>query len=194
MYIKAKLVFDRYIPDQIEKGTWFKQTITQNVYGRNYTYDRVFQMNSVGRLSPEDFDSFIQMHGAPVNPVIVGIPANQDDNAVVIAFPHEIGWIDDGPGTDELRDIEIKDINHILEEYDGELEIEVSDSKFEEGLIVPIKFMDKVTVRLLWNEDDYLYEQDNYPPDDEEDWDDMDDLTDDDGPEHDSAGFTSEDR
>ena len=180
MFIKAKLVFDSYIPQQIDKGTWFKQTITQNIYGRNYTYDRVFQMNSVGKLSPEDFDSFIQMHGSPVMPVIVSITANPDERAAVLAQPHQIGWIDDGPGTDELRDIEIKDINIILEDYDGELEIEIEDAAFEHGIATPIIFMDKVTIRLVWDEDDYLYEQDNYPPDDEEDWDDVDDITDDD--------------
>lgn len=174
MFIKAKLVFDSYIPDKLEKGVWFRQRIKDVIYGNVYEYDRLFTMDSALPLSSEDLDSFIQMHGPPVMPVIVSITANPDDKAAVIAQPHQIGWWDDGPGTDELRDIELKDINLILSDYNGELEIEVEDQAFEDGIVVPVLYMDKVTLTLLWDEDDYLYEQDNYPADDE-DWDEMDD-------------------
>ena len=49
-----------------------------------------------------------------------------------------IAWWDDGPQFDELRDIELKDINYILEEYDGEVDIEISDHMFEQGIAEPI--------------------------------------------------------
>jgi len=177
MYIKVKLVLEHYIPDEIVPAMMFKQRIKDVIYGNVYEYDRVFQMTTISRMSPEDFDSFIQMHGYPVRPNIVSITANADDKAVVLATYKQIGWFDDGPGTDELRDIELKDINLILSDYNGELEIEIEDLAFEDGLAVPILYMDKATLRLLWDEDDYLYEQDDYP---EEEWDEMDDNPDDD--------------
>lgn len=195
MFIRAKLVFEHYIPEQTTKGMMFKQRIKDVIYGKVYEYDRVFEMNSLPSLTPEDFDSFIQMHGYPVKPVIMSITANPDDKADVLANNEQIGWWDDGPGVDELRDIELKDINAVLSDYDGELDIEVVDEAIEDGLAIPIIYMDKVTIRLPWDEDDYLYEQDDYPEeyDDEEDWDDMDDNPDDE-PDTDSAGFTSHNR
>ncbi len=176
MFITAKLVFESYIPDQIDKGMWFKQTITQNIYGRQYTHDRVFQMNSVGNLSSEDFDSFIQMHGYPVRPKIVSITANPDDVAHILATEHQIGWWDEDPNSDEMRDIELKDINMILEDYDGEVEIEIDDSYItsleDDEIIVPILYMDKVTLSYPGAHDE---EYDDY---DDMDWDD--DLTEED--------------
>jgi len=185
MYIKAKLTFDRYVPKELTKGMWFKQTITENIYGQRFTYDRLFVLEH----KPQNEEVYLQENGFPVVPVIAAYTANPDENAEVLAFPHQIGWFDDGPGTDELRDIEIKDINTILEIYNGDIEIEIEDAPFEDGIATPVLYMDKVTLRLVWDEDDYLYEQDNYPPDDYEDMD-----WEDDEPEEDSAGFTSEDR
>ena len=177
MYIKVKLVLEHYIPDEIVPDMMFKQRIKDVIYGNVYEYDRVFQMTTISRMSPEDFDSFIQMHGYPVRPNIVPITANADDKAAVLATYKQIGWFDDGPATDELRDIELKDINLILSDYNGELDIEIEDAAFEDGVAVPVLYMDKVTLSLLWDEDDYLYEQDDYP---EEEWDEMDDNPDDD--------------
>jgi hypothetical protein len=178
MYIKAKLAFDSYMPDVLKPGMWFKQTITETIYAQRFTYDRLFLLGH----KPADQEAYIQANGCPVMPVIVSITANPDEKAAILAEPHQIGWFDDGPGTDELRDIELKDINTILENYDGELDIEIEDLAFEDGLAVPILYMDKVTLRLVWDEDDYLYEQDDYPEDEdeyEEEWDEMDDNTND---------------
>ena len=185
MYILAKLVFEHYIPEQLEKGMWFKQRIKDIIYGRIYEYDRIFEMNASLPMSPEDFDSFIQMHGYPVKPKIVSITANPDDKADVLATDEQIGWWDDGPQSDELRDIELKDINLVLQEEDGILEIEVKPytSDDDDHMITPVLFMDKVTLRIPI--DDETWE--------EEDWDDMDDWTHDE-PDTDSAGFTPEDR
>lgn len=176
MYIKAKLVFDSYIPETLKPGMWFKQQITDTIYGKRYTYDRLFLLGH----TPKDQESYIAINGYPVMPVIVSYTANPDEKAVALAAPDEIGWWDDGPGTDELRDIELKDINLILSDYNSELEIEIEDLAFEDGLAVPVLYMDKVTLRLLWDEDDYLYDQDdNEYPDDDEYWDEMDDNPDD---------------
>ncbi len=96
MYIKVKLVLEHYIPDEIVPAMMFKQRIKDVIYGNVYEYDRVFQMTTISRMSPEDFDSFIQMHGYPVRPNIVSITANADDKAVVLATYKQIGWFDDG--------------------------------------------------------------------------------------------------
>jgi hypothetical protein len=45
----------------------------------------------------------------------------------ILANGKEIGWMDDGEHTNELRDITLKDINTILREYDGYVNIEVDE-------------------------------------------------------------------
>lgn len=195
MFILAKLVFEHYIPSKLEKDMMFKQRIKTVIYGRVYEHDRIFQMNSIGILSPEDFDSFIQMHGYPVKPRIMSITANPDEPAVTLATAEQIGWWDEDPSSDEMRDIELKDFNMVLEDYDGEIEIEIDDSYItsleDDELIVPILYMDKVTLSYPGAHDE---EYDDYDDDYDDDWDDMDDWTDDDEPDTDSAGFTQEDR
>lgn len=162
MYIWAKLIFVSYQADKFERGMMFRDddgTIFQHVY------------------STSSFEEFIKRNGYPVKPYIISIPANRDDAPVVLATPDQIGWWDDAPWDQsddaELRDVELKDFNYILEENDGILDIEVSDHMYEQDIIEPVIYMDKVTIRdttgyTSTSEDDY------------EDWDDMDDLTDDD--------------
>jgi hypothetical protein len=191
MFIIAKLVFEHYIPETITKGMWFKQRMKDVIYGRVYEYDNIFTMDSALPLSPQDFDSFVQMHGYPVKPRIMSITANPDEPAVTLATAEQIGWWDEDPNSDEMRDIELKDINMILADYDGELEIEIDDSYItsleDDEIIVPILYMDKVTLAYPGTHDE--------PYDDyDDDWDDMDDWTDDEEPDTDSAGFTEDDR
>jgi hypothetical protein len=167
MFIKAKLVFDSYLPDVLQPGMWFKQQITDTIYGKRYTYDRLFLLGH----TPQDQDAYIAANGCPVMPVIVSITANPDEKAVVLAQPHQIGWWDDDPDVEELRDIELADINIILSDYDNEVYIEVENEAFiNDELAIPVLYMDKVTLR--------LYEEEEYDYDDYEDWDDIDDITD----------------
>ena len=184
MYILAKLVFESFLPELgLEKGMLFKQHITDVVYGRTYEYDRIFELQK--DISPDDAFEYMLVNGTPVRPKIVSITANPDDKADILATHEQIGWWDDGPESDELRDIELKDINLVLQEEDGILEIEVKPytSDDDDHMITPVLFMDKVTLRIPT--DDETWE--------EEDWDDMDDWTHDE-PDTDSAGFTPEDR
>jgi hypothetical protein len=180
MFILAKLVFEHYIPETLEKGMWFKQRIKDVIYGRIYEYDRIFQ-SSAPALSQEEFDSFVSVHGYPVKPRIMSITANPDEPAVTLATAEQIGWWDEDPSSDEMRDIELKDINMVLEDYDGEIEIEIDDSYItsleDDEIIVPILYMDKVTLSYPGAHDE--------PYDDyDDDWDDMDDWTDDDDSDH----------
>jgi hypothetical protein len=173
MFIIAKLVFESYIPEKLEKGMWFKQRIKDVIYGRVYEYDKIFEINAT---SEYEFESYIENHGYPVRPKIVSITANPDDKADILATEHQIGWWDEDPNSDEMRDIELKDINMILSDYDSEIEIEIDDkyitSLEDDELIVPLLYMDKVTLSYPGAHDE---EYDDY---DDMDWDD--DLTEED--------------
>jgi len=175
MFITAKLLLENYMPDKLEKGMWFKQRIKDVIYGRIYEYDRVFELNH----TPMDEESYININGYPVQPIIMSITANPDEKAIVLAKSEQIGWWDDDPWDDSedatLRDIQLSDINLILSDYDGELDIQVVDHMFEKDIVETVIYMDKVTLCLPI---DKSYEADDDDEDDYEDWDDMDDITD----------------
>ena len=136
MYIWAKLIFVSYQADKFERGMMFRDddgSIFQHIY------------------STSSFEEFIKRNGYPVKPYIISIPANRDDAPVVLATPDQIGWWDDNPWDEsddaELRDVELKDFNYILEEDDGILDIEVADHMYEQDIIEPVIYAGKVTLR-----------------------------------------------
>lgn len=201
MFITAKLVFENYIPDELLPDMWFKQRVKDVIYGKIYEYDKIFKLSTLGQLSPQDFDSIVQMHGYPVKPMIMSFTANPDEEAILLAHPEQIGWWDDEPwDTDEdaeMRDIELKDINMILSDYDGEIEIEVDihEDEYGEEIVSSALYEDKVRLSfpgIHHDEDDY---DEDTPPDDREKPDDYEDMDwEDDEPEEDSAGYTTDDR
>jgi hypothetical protein len=90
---------------------------------------------------PEDPDAFMSRHGVPVELAII------DEDGDLLASHDEIGWWDEGEHTDELRDITLDDINYILRELDGYVDIEYDE---DEGIV----FMeDKVVLSLVPDEE-----------------------------------------
>ena len=172
MFILAKLVFQSYIPSEFEKGMLFQRKVSMLKLRTLIEYYEIFELKEV----PRDRESFVLINGWPVEPFIFTITANPDAFADPLARPHQIGWFDEGEHSDELRDIDIKDYNYILENEDGIIEIEVDEYITEDGeeIVTPILYMDKVTIRIPTDEyyDDY---DEDTAPDDYEDWDDMDD-------------------
>ena len=147
-------------------------------------YYQVFELKEV----PRDIDSYVAINGWPVEPYIYSITANPDDHAVILATPEIIGWWDDEPGAEYeegeeglLRDIEVKDFNYALENYDGNIDIQVYDKEFKEGIVRPIIYMEKITLNVPMIKDNTDDDDDTVEEEyleDEGDWDDMDDLTD----------------
>lgn len=192
MFIIAKLVFQHYMPIELLPGMMFQQQIKDVVYGKTYEYTRIFML----KHKPMNQEAYIEENGYPVHPWIYSVTSNPDDNAKILARPKQIGWWDDDPFDDsedaELRDIELKDFNYILQEEDGYIDIEGTFEKDEFGhdIFVPTLYMDKVTLRVVTDDEEYILEEEQ---EDEEDFDDMDDWTHDE-PDTDSAGFTQYDR
>ena len=176
MYILGKLVFQSYIPSEFEKGMLFLRKVSMMKLRTLIEYNEVFELKEI----PRDIESFVSINGWPVAPFIFSITANPDSFAEPLAAPDQMGWWDDGPDSEDLRDIDIKDYNYILEE-DGYIEIEVDAFMNEDGeeIVTPILYMDKVTVRIPTDEEEYDEDYEEYD-DEEDDWDDMDDEPEDD--------------
>ena len=135
MWCVGEFVLKNYLPKQLEEGMLFINRISVGVIE---PYVELWQLEEV----PEDIEEFINKNGAPVELIII------DENEDILASHDEIGWWDEGEHTDELRDISIEDINTILREYDGYLDIELDDDTLEASL-----YEDKVLLRFEQEEE-----------------------------------------
>ena len=140
MFYPAELAYRNYMPDELESGMLFMKILHQGTVKESvevWTLDRV----------PQDKDRFLSENGAPIELYVM------DEDGEILANPEEIAWFDLGEAFMTLTDISLKEINIILNEYDGLLEIEISDEDYEEGFISPSYQMDKVTLRFLTDYD-----------------------------------------
>ncbi len=150
MYYPAELVYKNYMPDELESGMLFMKILHPG------TIKELIELWTLDRV-PQDKDRFLSENGAPIQLFIV------DEEGEVLAEPEEIAWFDLGEAFMTLTDISLKELNIILNEYDGLVEIEISDEDYEEGYVSPSYQMDKVTLRFLTD-----YDEDE---DDLSDWD-----------------------
>jgi len=137
MWYPAEIALKSYLPPELEVGMLFVNRISVGVIE---PFIELFELEEL----PEDPDAFMAKHGVPVE---LGILINDKD---VIATHEEIGWWDEGEHTDELRDITLDDINYLLREFDGYVDIEIDD---EEDSVYPIIIEDKVVLSLLPDEE-----------------------------------------
>lgn len=135
MWCVGEFVLKNYLPKELEEGMLFINRISVGVIE---PYVELWELKEV----PEDIEKFINKNGAPVELIII------DENEDILASHDEIGWWDEGEHTDELRDISIEDINTILREYDGYLDIELDDDTLEASL-----YEDKVLLRFEQEEE-----------------------------------------
>jgi hypothetical protein len=112
MWYPAEISFSSYLPPELEVGMLFINRISVGVIE---PYIELFELEEL----PEDADVFMAKHGAPVELVII------DDEEGLLASHDEIGWWDDGG--DEYRDVTLDDINYLLRELDGYVDIEVDE-------------------------------------------------------------------
>ena len=144
MFYTVELVLKSYMPRQLEPGMWF---ITKLNPGTRKEYTEIWALD---KTPSQPLEEFITIYGAPVEPYLI-----YDEQ--VIAEPHEIGWWDSGPDYEDLRDIDLKDINFILEEYDGYVDIQIDEWDFaHEEELNPIIYAEKVTLCIpgTYDEDD----------------------------------------
>jgi hypothetical protein len=155
MYLEAQLVFQHYKPEDDYSNLMF---LSMNTMGTPFVY----VLNNLNKTGAE---GHIEMNGFPVKPWIIdeGNP-NLSDSKKILATPEQIGWMDDGDDSDELYDIELKNINKILSDYDGWILIETDDDEF------PILYDDKVTIRYADIEDEYEIDEDADDVDDDDDY------------------------
>lgn len=135
MWYPAEIVFNSYLPPELEVGMLFVNRISVGVIE---PFVELFELEEL----PEDPDAFMSRHGVPVELSIV------DEYDRIIATHDEIGWWDEGEHTDELRDITLDDINYLLREFEGYVDVEYDEVEDDIVLIE-----DKVVLSLVPDEE-----------------------------------------
>jgi hypothetical protein len=114
MWYPAEISLSSYLPKELEEGMLFINRISVGVIE---PYIELWELEEV----PEDMDEFMSKNGAPVELVII------DDEGGILASHDEIGWWDEGVDSDEYRNITLDDINYLLRELDGYVDIQVDE-------------------------------------------------------------------
>jgi hypothetical protein len=142
MWYPAELVIKNYQPEQLEKGMLFLNILNTSTYKENY---EVFSLDKV----PRDEEAFIALNGFPIEFLIL---INGDEDLI----KHEqIGWFDFGEKLDYLSEISLKEINIILNQFEGWLDIEIEDESYEDyDLIVPVFKENKAVLRFYEEEEE----------------------------------------
>ena len=137
MWYPAEIVLKSYLPSELEVGMLFTNRISVGVIE---PFIELFELEEI----PEDEDAFMAKHGCPIELAII------DEDGDLIASHDELAWWDDGPESDEYRDITLDDINYILRECEGYVDIQIEDG--EDFFVTFIE--DKVILSLQPEEDE----------------------------------------
>ncbi len=122
MWIPAEIVLRSYLPPELEVGMLFANKISVGVIE---PYIELFELEEL----PEDPDAFMAKNGAPVDLVII------DSDGRPVAIDHDIGWWDDGDDSDEYREVTLDDINYLLREFEGYVDVEYDENEDDFVLI-----------------------------------------------------------
>lgn len=117
MYITGELVFKNYKPLKLEPGMLFFRILNGGTFKEHieiYALDRI----------PLNEEEYIRENGHPIEMYVVDNEYNAQDPLVQ---PEQIAWFDEGPETEDLHDITIKEINTILNDYGGYVDVEVDE-------------------------------------------------------------------
>jgi hypothetical protein len=139
MWYTGEIVLKSYLPFTLEEGMLFVNRISVGIME---PYVELWALEEV----PEDADAFMATNGAPVELFII------DEDEELLATEEQLGWWDEGQHTDELREISLDDINFILRECDGYIDMEISDETEDPGVIL---FEDRVILRVPESDDDW---------------------------------------
>jgi hypothetical protein len=117
MTLTGELVFKSYRPLELELSMLF---VRRHYVGKSIEQVEIFALTKL----PKDKDEFISINGHPVELYVMHNEYNATEPMVQ---PEQIGWFDEGPDTEDLHDITLKEINTILNHYGGYVDVEVDE-------------------------------------------------------------------
>ena len=144
MWIALELVFHSYGPDEIEPGSLFMNLL---YVGTDKEVVEVFAIDkSTTELANKRLIN-IDEYGYPVRPFLL------DEEGTVVITPDEIGWFDH-PNEPQLQEFTTKEMNIVMRDFDGLLEVFVDEDEYEKGKVEPIYEQELVILRGLSPEEE----------------------------------------
>lgn len=126
MFVLAELGFKNYVPEKIEKGMFFHSIDLLHIW-KSETQD-------------DDVSLFTQQYGFPLT---VSIMTAEDDDVPIVEDKEILFEL--YPGA-TLRNITANDVNRILDEFEGMVEIDVVDPL--SGVVpLPVLVDGKIVIR-----------------------------------------------
>lgn len=150
MYIDAELVLKSYKPLKLEEGMLFVNKIARTDAVELFILEEI----------PEDEETFLVTHGYPIELYVIQHQLlNNIETPIILATPEQIGWWD-YEELDEFTEISIEEINNVISQFTGLLEIYLEDDERGDPLLVE----NKVVLKYLTDEEE-----------ESEDWEDWED-------------------
>lgn len=141
MWYTGEIIMKSYLPSELEEGMLFVNRISVGILE---PYVELWELDDD---IPEDVDAFMAKHGAPVELFII------DFDEEILAYEEEFGWWDEGYHTEDLREITLDDINLILREYEGYVEIEMEE---DDDSLIPVYYDEEIVLRLPQEDEDWM--------------------------------------
>jgi hypothetical protein len=139
MYIDAELVLKSYKPLKLEEGMLFVNKIARTDAVELFILEEI----------PDDEEKFVVTNGYPMEPYIIQHELlNNTETPIILATPEEIGWWD-YEELDEFTEISIEEINNVISQFTGLLEIYIDDETD-----VPLLVENKVVLKYLTDDDE----------------------------------------
>ncbi|MAO23558.1 MAG: hypothetical protein CMJ25_22660 [Phycisphaerae bacterium] len=154
MWIAVELEFKHYEAEELEEGMLFMNHLypgnddRENIEIYTLTKDMMHDL-----ITPEII--FLE-NGYPVLPYL------HDLDGLVVANPDQLGWFDPGDEFDSMIPFTPTEMNFILREFDGLLEVFVDEDLYEEGIVRPI-LEDGYVITKFLDDDQSDYELDQLP-------------------------------
>ena len=143
MYIPANLLYEFYLPNELEIGMLFINVLYP---GTDREYVDFWELEEL----PEDVNDFYEKNGLPVT-IFLGIPNDEDYEDDFIELADQRPWFEDDDDTNEsLTLVNLTHLNKIYQRYAGIVGLLIDDEEYEENnLILPIYEQGKVILSYL---------------------------------------------
>lgn len=148
MFVAVELHFRQYDAKELKEGMLFMNHLYPGSEEREHV--EIFKLNKESLhelISPE---IMFMENGFPVYPYLL------DSDGKIVATPDEIGLFDPGEASVNLIEFGVKEMNFIMREFDGLLEVFVDEDEYEQGDIVPVLDDDQVILKFLDDNEEEL--------------------------------------
>lgn len=152
MFVAVELHFRHYDAEELKAGMLFMNHLYPGNEGREHI--EIFELTKESiheQITPE---IMYMENGFPVYPYLLDLEGK------VVSTPEEIGLFDPGDVSDSLIEFGVKEMNFIMQEFDGLLEVFVDEDEYEQGLTVPVLDNGQVILKFLDDNEEEPYWED----------------------------------